>query len=321
MDEVDQRKLPKSLIRIIDIIMRLLQGEKINSETVANLYGVNKRTIYRDLQVIRENSIFNSNYQMQFDPKQKIHFVVNEGKISTKEVLTISQIVRGSRALSKAELTKVIKHLQELVDAKDQPKIEKLLNREYLPFKTNGHLLEYIDDFTRFVESQTQVEFTYQGSRPNSDTKKVRRAVPMSLYFADFYFYVTMFSEEKGARVYRLDRILSYTSLKKAVNVPRINWQDGASVRNFTYLLNGGPKSYFKLQYKAYPWTALDKLPNSRVVSHEADGSVIIEGYMYTQGLKHWVLGQGTFVKVIEPHSLIEEVKQELQASLDQYKN
>jgi hypothetical protein len=84
--------------------------------------------------------------------------------------------------------------------------------------------------------------------------------------------------------------------------------------------LNGGRKSYFKIKYRAYPWTALDKLPNSKIVSREPDGSVIIEGYLFLQGLKFWVLSQGTFVKVLEPHSLIEEVKKELQASLDQYK-
>jgi len=69
-----------------------------------------------------------------------------------------------------------------------------------------------------------------------------------------------------------------------------------------------------------YPWTALDKLPNSRIISQESDGGVIIEGYLYLQGLKHWILSEGTIVKVLEPQSLIEEVKKELRASLDQYK-
>jgi len=68
-----------------------------------------------------------------------------------------------------------------------------------------------------------------------------------------------------------------------------------------------------------YPWTALDKLPNSKIVSQESDGSVIIEGYLYSQGLQHWILGQGTTVKVLEPFSLIQAVKEELHASLDQY--
>lgn len=320
MIESGEKRLPKSLIRIIDISMRLLQGEKINSDDAAELYGVNKRTIYRDLQIIKENPIFNSHYQIKFDPLEKNRFVIKDEKISTKEVLTIIQIIIGSRALSKSELDQIIIDLQKTMDIEDQYKIDKLLKLDYIPVKTNGRLLDYIGDFTEFIESRSEIEFTYQGSLPNSDTKRLRYGTPVSLYFSNFYFYVLIFSEAKGSRVYRLDRILSYKLSRKSVNVPREKWEDGTSIRNFTYLLNGGRKSYFKIKFRGYPWTALDKLPNSRIVSHEADGSVIIEGYLYTQGLKRWLLSQGNIVKVLEPQSLIEEVKKGLMNALNQYK-
>jgi len=217
-------------------------------------------------------------------------------------------------------MEEIVKHLRKLVVTKDQSKIDRLLKLDYIPVKTNGKLLNYIDDFTRFIESRAEIEFTYQGSLPNSDNQRVRRGVPISLYFSNFYFYVLIFSQAKGARVCRLDRVLSYKELEGSFNIPREGWEDGTSVRNFTYLLNGGRKSYFKIKYMAYPWTALDKLPNSRIISREADGGVIIEGYLYSQGLKHWLLSQGSLVKILEPLSLIEEIKKEMQASLDQYK-
>jgi len=315
----NEKKLPKSLIRIIDITMRLLQGERIDSKDIANLYDVNKRTIYRDLQIIRENPIFNANYQIELDPVQKRYSVADEGKISTKEILAIIQIIMGSRALAKSELEGIIKHLRKLVISSDQAKVDKLLKLDYVPVKTNNKLLDYIENFTKFIESRTEIEFTYQGSLPNSDTKRLRRGVPMSLYFSNFYFYVLIFSQTKGSRVYRLDRVLSYKKLATSMNIPRQKLEDGTSVKNATYLLNGGRKSYFKIKYMGYPWTALDKLPNSKIVSQESDGSVIIEGYLYSQGLQHWILGQGTTVKVLEPFSLIQAVKEELHASLDQY--
>jgi len=217
----DGKKLPKSLIRIIDVTMRLLQGEKIASADAANLYGVNKRTIYRDLQIIRENPIFNANYQIEIDPVQKRHFVIDDGKISTKEVLAIIQIIMGSRALSKVELDEIVGHLRKLVITEDQPKVDRLLKLDYIPVKSNGKLLDYIEDFTRLIESRTEIEFTYQGSMPNSDIHRLRQGVPLSLYFSNFYFYVLIFSQTKGARVCRLDRILSYKELDTSVNVPR----------------------------------------------------------------------------------------------------
>lgn len=320
MTEENVQKLPKSLIRIIDIMMRLLQGDKINSEDVARLYNVNKRTVYRDFQVIRENPIFNANYHLELDSKQKNRFAINEGKISTKEILTIIQIVKGSRALTKPELDEIIGHLRKLVVTKDQAKVDHLARVNYLPVKSEGNLLERIGEFTELIENRSEIEFRYQGSLSTSDNKRLRRGIPISLYFADFYFYVVIYSETKGSRTYRLDRILSYTLFDTSIHIPREKWEDGTSIRNFTYLLNGGHKSYYKLKYRGYPQTALDRLPNSRVAKKTADGSVIIEGYLNSQGLLLWILGQGTFVKVLEPASLVTEVKKALQASLDQYK-
>lgn len=314
------KTLPKSLIRIVDVMIHLLRGDKINTDDVARIYGVNKRTIYRDLQIIRENPIFNAHYQIGFDSVKKNRFVISDGKISTKEILAIIHIVMGTRALSKAELDEILKHLQPMLVTKDQAKIDKLLKADYVPIKSNGDLLDRIEKFTRLIDSRTAIQFTYQGSLLTSDNKRLRQGIPISLYFSEYYFYVVIYSEAKGSRIYRLDRIISYDLLDKPIKIPREKWEDSSSLRNFTYLLNGGRKSYFKIQCWTYPQTALDRLPNSKIVSRESDGSVIIEGYLFSQGLKHWILGEGNLVKVLEPRSLVNEVKQELQKSLDQYK-
>lgn len=320
MDADNDKKLPKSLIRIIDILMRLLDGEKINSKDAAIFYDVKKRTIYRDLQIIRENPIFNNRYHLETDESQKNRFVVKDEGINTNEILAIIQILIGVRALEKPELIDIVHHLRKLVSVKDQPKIDQLLKREYLPVKTSGNLLSRIGEFTEFIKSQVEIEFTYQGSLVTSDNKRLRRGVPVSLYFSNFYFYVVIFSQAKGSRTYRLDRLLSYTEVTRTTNILRSKLEDGTTIRNYTYLLNGGRKSYFKIQCWTYPQTALDKLPNSKIVKYEPDGSVIIEGYLYLQGLKFWILSEGTWVKVLESTSLVTEIKKELQATLEQYK-
>ena len=370
----NDRKLPKSLIRTIDILMRLIQGEKINSKDAARSYDVTKRTIYRDLQIIRENPIFNDNYHMEFDESHENRFVVKDEGININEILTIIQILIGVRALAKPELKEIIYHLRDLVSVKDQAKIDRLLKTEYLPVKSNGNLLSRIGEFTDFIRLQTEIEFTYQGSLRTSDNKRSRQGIPVSLYFSNFYFYVVIFSEAKGSRTYRLDRLISYKKITKSTNILRSKLEDGTTIRNYTYLLNGGRKSYFKIQcwtypqtaldrlisYKkitkstnilrskledgttirnytyllnggrksyfkiqcwTYPQTALDRLPNSRIIKHEPDGSVIIEGYLYLQGLKLWIMSEGTLVKVLEPTSLVNDIKKELRAALKQYDN
>lgn len=317
----NDKKLPKSLIRTIDILMRLMQGEKINSKEAAQTYDVTKRTIYRDLQIIRENPIFNDNYHMEFDESHENRFAVKDEGISINEILAIVQILIGVRALAKPELKEIIYHLRDLVSVKDQPKIDRMLRVEYLPVKSNGNLLSRIGEFTDFIKSQAEIEFTYQGSLITSDNKRLRQGIPISLYFADFYFYVVIFSQAKGSRTYRLDRMISYKKVANSTDILRSKLEDGTTIRNYTYLLNGGRKSYFKIQCWFYPQTALDRLPNSRIVKRDSDGSVIIEGYLYLQGLRFWIMSEGSFVKVLEPASLVADVKQELRTALEQYDN
>src|SRR5699024_7600409 len=98
----------------------------------------NQRTIYRDLQIIKENPVFNAHYRIQFDQLEKNRFVINDEKISTKEVLAIIQIIIGTRSLSKNEIDSIIKDLRRVVVSEDQYKIDKFLKINYLPVKTNG---------------------------------------------------------------------------------------------------------------------------------------------------------------------------------------
>lgn len=324
--ETNKNKLPQSTIRVVDIIMRMLQGEKINLDEAASYYNAKPRTIYRDLQAIRENQIFNSQYVMERDSTQKTNVVLSDGKISAQEIFVVLKIIMGTRALSKVEFDEISRQLRKLVSTKEQRQLDKFLKLEYNPVKTIDNMIERIDEFNGFIERRQAIEFTYQGSLPTSDNTRKRLATPLSVYFSDFYFYVLMNSKDKGTRVYRLDRILKYSPSSDRRMIPSNQREDESSIRNFTYLLNGGEKHYYKIAYRGYPQTALDRLPGSRIMMKDdkyirrPDGSVIIEGYLFTQGMKHWILGQGTFVEVLEPSSLISEVKRELQKSLDQYK-
>lgn len=57
-----------------------------------------------------------------------------------------------------------------------------------------------------------------------------------------------------------------------------------------------------------------------QIITQYEDGSVLVE-FVTNQipEVKRWILGQGKTVKVLEPPELIQQITEELQASLDQY--
>ena len=65
----------------------------------------------------------------------------------------------------------------------------------------------------------------------------------------------------------------------------------------------------------------LDKLPTARVIERLGDKKYLIEAETYGDGIKMWLLSQGAWVKVVAPEEFVEEMKEEIEKSLMQYKN
>ena len=63
----------------------------------------------------------------------------------------------------------------------------------------------------------------------------------------------------------------------------------------------------------------LDKLPTARIIERLGDNRYLIEAEVYGDGIKMWLLSQGSWVKVLAPAELVEEIRGELQKVLDNY--
>ena len=62
----------------------------------------------------------------------------------------------------------------------------------------------------------------------------------------------------------------------------------------------------------------LDKLPTAKII--ERDGKkYLIEAEVYGDGIKMWLLSQGTWVKVVAPSDFANEIKKEIKAMLLNY--
>lgn len=66
-------------------------------------------------------------------------------------------------------------------------------------------LLPQIKAFSTWIRQKKTLKFDYLHSSDGIVHSEI--GVPTSLYFADFYFYVVIFSEKRPYGVYRLDRL------------------------------------------------------------------------------------------------------------------
>lgn len=311
--------------RIIDILMSMLRGERIDIDTSKSLYGVSERTIKRDLGTIRNNEKFASKYVMHYNSVQKNYNVTSIGMIKPEEVLAILKILISSRALSKSELKDVTQHFLELVATEDRAPIKLLISttsENYIPAVDNP-IFPHVKEFAEWIIAKKEISFMYNDNIASDEITKKQTGVPLSMYFDNHHFYVMMYlTEQDKTSLYRLDRFQKIKADGKTINVPADKKPDVGRMINKTFLLNGGNHIHYKFRYASGKQVALDNVPNS-YLSDDNDSSnpnaTIVEGELFSQGALLWVLSQGAQVKVLGPQSLIEKLRTELKKTLELY--
>jgi len=315
--------------RIINVFIDLLHGDELTAEALATKYQVTTRTVQRDLGSLRDLlQKSDLKYVYQHDAKTKTYALRAMNQLAPVTVLALLKQLIGTRAFGKRELDQIANELLDLIEPAAASQVRKLCvttRSQYVPVSAGDKdLLPRLEQFSEWIASQTTLAFNYEHSDGRHFQSEV--GLPISLYFSDYYFYVMMFDGQDSRRVYRLDRFTAIQpekELKLKVELAK-KLDEGAFV-NKTYLLHGGNETTYRFRYWGLPQTALDRLPHSHLVPETKTaatangGGVVIEAHAFEQGTLLWVLSQGTTIKVLEPASLVEKVKQALSQTLAQY--
>ncbi|BDZ31352.1 WYL domain-containing protein [Lactiplantibacillus sp. WILCCON 0030] len=295
----------------------------MTTEQFVEKYHVTKRTVQRDMASLRDLlAESNLDYQFVHQSRSNVYALLATNQLQAEQVLSLLKVLMGTRAFSQAELLTLRRALLGLLAPAERTAVKKLSSVGLAQYKPVGQgsqeLLPSIKQFSIWIMQKTTLSFDYVHSSDGQAHTEV--GVPISLYFADFYFYIVMFNENRPHAIYRLDR---FQTIKPVTNKRiRLRYDqkiNEAAFNNQTYLLHGGNELTFTFRYWAFPQTALDRLPQSRVIKTMPDHSVIIEAQSFEQGILLWLVGQGPRVKVLTPQSLVTSVQKVLKATLEKY--
>lgn len=311
--------------RIINVFIDLLAGKPMTTEQFIEKYQVTKRTVQRDMASLRDLlAESNLDYEFSHQSRSNVYELTATNQIQLEQVLSLLKVLIGTRAFSKKELLTLRESMLGLLAPVERAVAKKLTSVSLDQYTAVGRreqtLLPQIKDFSTWIMQKQTLKFDYLHSSDGIVHSEI--GVPTSLYFADFYFYVVIFSEKRPHGVFRLDRFYEVKPLSnKRIKLRYDQKINEAAFNNQTYLLHGGNELTFTFRYWAFPPTALDRLPNSRVIKKMSDGSVVIEANSFEQGILLWLIGQGPRVKVLTPPSLVSTVQNELQATLAKYED
>lgn len=326
--------------RTLDIYVRFCEGKVIAKSEEARRFGVDERSIQRDIDDIRafldERGVGGKDTRtIEYDRAQK-GFVMagaEPSMMTNSEILAVAKILLESRAFTKRELKVVLDKLVEgCVPLKSMKLVSELIANEKYHY-VELHHKEYIQDklwsIGADIQEQNLVSVRY--ARANAPRESIKRVIePISILFSEYYFYLNAFIVEKDEAgkyvhkynypaVFRIDRIRDYKQLNEKFRVSYANRFEEGEFRKRVQFMYPGKLQNIRLKYFGdNPEPILDRLPTARVVE-QYEHECVIEAEVYGKGCLMWLLSQANKVELLRPESLREEMKQMLLEMLDRY--
>lgn len=195
--------------RILEIYSRLLSGELIRKAELAEEYGVNPRSIQRDIDSIRD---FYANRatqtgeaaEIRYDHAQKGFRLVSSKTVAltNAELFAISKILMESRSLCKEEMEHIVEELIEAcLPANERKKMADLIRNELFHYVEPRHqkmLINRIWELGTAVYQHHFVHLDYQktnGEVTHADIK------PVGIICSEYYFYLIAYIGEHDKNI------------------------------------------------------------------------------------------------------------------------
>ncbi|WP_028236471.1 helix-turn-helix transcriptional regulator [Pseudobutyrivibrio sp. MD2005] len=307
--------------RVLQLYAKLSDGYVVNKAEEAARYGVNERSIQRDIDHIRNfldedserTGIVNS---IVYDRMAKGYKLETLYKIwlQNSEVLALCKILLDSRAFTKDEMVEMLDKLITCCVPKiNQQRVKDLIRNEEFHYVEPRHKTKFINtmwDLGQAINEARYIEIDYYRTK---DKKTVHRKLqPVALMFSEYYFYLTAFIEDEEVKkdfdvlndsfptIYRIDRIKSLQVLDKRFHIPYSSRFEEGEFRKRIQFMYGGKLQRVKFRYTGTDIDAiLDRLPTAQILDDE-NGAYVVSAEVFGSGIDMWIRSQGDDVQLIQ---------------------
>lgn len=307
--------------RVLQIYSKLTDGYVVNKAEEAVRYGVNERSIQRDIDHIRNfldedserTGIVNS---IIYDRTVKGYRLetLYQMRFQNSEILALCKILLDSRAFTKEEMVEMLdKLITCCVPKVNQKRVKDLISNEEFHYVEPRHKTKFIDmmwDIGQAISESRYIEVNYYRTK---DKKIVRRKLqPVAIMFSEYYFYLTAFIEDEEVKkdfdvlndsfptIYRIDRIRSLKVSDERFHIPYSSRFEEGEFRKRIQFMYGGKLQKVKFRYTGTDIDAiLDRLPTAQILDEE-NGVYTVSAEVFGSGINMWLRSQGSYVELIQ---------------------
>jgi len=301
--------------RVLKIYSKLSDGYVVNKAEEAELYGVNERSIQRDIDHIRSfldveaerTGIVNTIVYDRIEKGYRLE-TLYQIRLQNSEVLALCKILIASRAFTKEEMVAMLdKLITCCVPEVNQKRVRDLIRNEEFHYVEPQHKTKFIGqmwDLGQAISESRYIEVDYYRTK---DKQIVHRKLqPVAIMFSEYYFYLTAFIPDEEVRkdfdilndsyptIYRIDRIKTLKVLDERFYIPYSSRFEEGELRKRIQFMYGGRLRKVTFQYTGTDIDAvLDRLPTAKILN-EDNGVYTISAEVFSDGIDMWLRSQGS---------------------------
>ncbi|MBE5879083.1 MAG: WYL domain-containing protein [Lachnospiraceae bacterium] len=306
--------------RVLYIYSKIMDGGLVSKSELAEQFGVNERSIQRDIDDIRnymQDNLIQEGYQHSviYDRERKGYRLekISLLKLTNSELLALSKILLDSRAFPKDEMQNLLKKIIMCsAPADSQKMIKEQIANEMFHYVEPRHGVDVTDNLWEIgqaIHNNQYIEIKYQGIQ--GSTVKTRKLKPLAIMFSEYYFYLVAFIDSEKVRenfsvlndafptIYRIDRLQELKVLDEKFYVPYKDRFEEGEFRKRIQFMYGGKLRRVKFKYTGYSVEAvLDRLPTAQIQEKTEDG-YIITAEVFGDGIDMWLRSQGNTIEIL----------------------
>lgn len=315
--------------RMLEIFFRALRGESISVKKFSEEYKVSTKSISRDINRIQEflseHRELMQNAELTYSYKNRAYILNSDEFLKNKELFALVKVILGSRCFSKEEVLTLIAKLKRFTTIHDKQQLENLIRKEvyhYHEVKSDcKSVIENLWKLIQAIEEKRTITITYYKMNREEVKRKIK---PTAILFSEYYFYLIAYmadDAEYKAKYFRVDRISAMMEHRENFQLDRKYDFDEGDLREKNQFMFPGENIKIRFAFSGLSVQAiLDRLPTAKIVEKNGNTSIIEAEVNHGRGIIMYLLSQGSWVKVLSPQSLVEEMQEELEKMKSYYK-
>ena len=315
--------------RTLEIFYTLIRGECLSNRKIADKYGVSSRTISRDISRIQnyfyEHRDIMNNAEIVYSHKDKAYILKSDEFLKNSELFALVKVILGARCFSKEDTLTLIRKIKQFTTPNDRNLLESIIKKEVFHYReVRSDCDSVIDNLWRIVQCIEQRRCISIRYIKMDRTEVIRKLHPSAVMFSEYYFYLIAYEpdgEPAKAKYYRIDRIRSIVEHREKYVLDKSNNFDEGELREKNQFMFPGDPVQITFEFSGLSLqSVLDRLPTARVIEKNGSKSTVTAEVNYGRGLIMYLLSQGSWIKVLSPQPLIDDMKGEIQKMAQHYK-